>query len=295
MTNPEQKQIFHRILAVGADGKFAGLVIPELARRGANVRGLLRRPDHADQVRQNGASEIAIGDLNDPVSLQAALRGVDAVFYVAPAFLMGEAELGVRFVEIAKQSGVRRFVFSSVIHPILNALSNHQAKQPLEEAILSSNMEFTFLHPAVFFQNLTNVWPRVVESGVLAEPWSSETRFSRVDYRDVAKVAALALTEDLLVYGTFELCSDGRLNRHDVAALMSDALDWEIKAEKLDPTTLGNEGPLAAMKPMFEWYDHHSLNGNPLILRSILGHEPRTLKDFISELAANGPVELRKG
>jgi uncharacterized protein YbjT (DUF2867 family) len=186
---------------------------------------------------------------------------------------------------------VRRFVFSSVIHPVLSALSNHQAKQPVEEAILASNMEFTFLHPAVFFQNLTSAWPRVVESGVFAEPWSTETRFSRVDYRDVAEVAALALTEDPLVYGTFELCSDGHLNRHDVAAVMSDVLGRPIKAEKLDPKTLGNEGQSAAMRPMFEWYDHHALKGNPLILRAILGHEPRTLKNFVSELAANGAAK----
>ncbi len=32
-----------RILAVGAAGKAAGLVIPALARRGAQVRGLVRR------------------------------------------------------------------------------------------------------------------------------------------------------------------------------------------------------------------------------------------------------------
>ena len=275
-----------RILAIGADGKTAGLVIPELAKRGAQVRGLLRKPDKADQVRKKGAAEIAIGDLNDPASLQAALHGVDAVFYLAPAFMPDEAEVGVRFVEIARKAGVRRFVFSSVIHPSLSALSNHQAKQPVEEAVLSSNMEFTFLHPAVFFQNLTRSWPRVVESGVFAEPWSTETKFSRVDYRDVAIVAALALTGDQLLYGTFELCSEGHLNRHEVATIIGEVLGRSIKAEKLDPELLGNHGEVAAMKPMFEWYNRHSLNGNALILRTILGHEPRTLEEFISELAA---------
>ena len=284
----------HHVLAIGADGKTAGLVIPELAKRGAHIRGLLRKPDNVDQVQQSGAAEIAIGDLNDPASLKAAVRGVDAVFYLAPAFLPGEAELGVRFVQLAEKAGVRRFVFSSVIHPSLSALSNHQAKQPVEEAVLSSNMEFVFLHPAVFFQNLTSSWRRVVESGVFAEPWSAETKFSRVDYRDVAKVAALALTEDQLVYGTFELCSQGHLNRHEVAALMSEVLGRPIKAEKLDPNALGNEGEAAAMKPMFEWYNHHGLNGNALILRTILGHEPRTLKQFICELAGASATKSSK-
>ena len=118
--------------------------------------------------------------------------------------------------------------------------------------------------------------------------------FSRVDYRDVAKVAALALTEERLVYGTFELCSDGHLNRHEVAALMSDVLGREIKAERLDPKALGNEGQSQAMKPMFEWYDHHGLKGNPLTLATILGHEPRTLKDFISELADTFPIRTNR-
>jgi uncharacterized protein YbjT (DUF2867 family) len=258
------------ILATGADGKTAGLVIPELAKRGAHIRGLLRKPNNTDAVRQSGAAEIAIGDLNDTASLEAALQGMDSVFYLAPAFLVDEAELGVRFVELAEKAGVRRFVFSSVIHPSLSALSNHQAKQPVEEAILSSNMEFTFLHPAVFFQNLTGAWPHVLESGTFAEPWSNETKFSCVDYRDVAKVAALALTDDELLYGTFELCSEGYLNRREVAALMSEVLGRPIKAEKLDPNTLGKQGG-AAMKPMFEWYNHHGLKETPLSSVPFLG------------------------
>ncbi len=47
------------------------------------------------------------------------------------------------------REGVRRFVFSSVIHPVLSQLSNHAAKAPVEEAVLNSNLEYTFLHPTL--------------------------------------------------------------------------------------------------------------------------------------------------
>jgi uncharacterized protein YbjT (DUF2867 family) len=57
-------------------------------------------------------------------------------------------------------------------------------KAPVEEALLTAGMEYVFLHPTVFFQNFTQAWPQIVKSGVLVEPWSAETRFSRVDYRD---------------------------------------------------------------------------------------------------------------
>lgn len=279
-----------RILAVGAAGAFAGLVVPELARRGVTVRGLIRDPTAADRVRTNGAAEVAVGDLRDFASLEAALQGVEAVFYIAPAFIPNEVEIGKNVVEAARQAGVRRIVFSSVIDPILSALPNHAAKAPVEEAILASGMEYAFLHPTLFFQNFAGSWPAVVETGVYGEPWSAETRFTRVDYRDVAEVAAIALTEDRLVFGTFELCAEGNLNRHEVTALMSDVTGRKIEAvgPHLDNSGRdGGETQASPMQPMFDWYDTHGLLGNPLILRSILGREPRTLRAYFEELARN--------
>lgn len=142
------------ILAVGAAGAFAGLVVPELARRGAKVRGLVRDPSQEAAVRDNGAWEVAVGDLADRASLQSALQGVDRAFYIGPAFMKDGAAVGKGFVEAARAAGVRRIVFSGVIHPTLGALSNHRDTAPVEEAILESDLEYAFLHPALFFQNL---------------------------------------------------------------------------------------------------------------------------------------------
>ena len=278
------------VLAVGAAGKFAGLVVPALAKRGVKVRGLVKDATQGDEVLKHGATEIAIGDLRDRASLDAALRGVDGVFYIAPAFLPNEAQVGIDMVEAARQSGVRRFVFSSVIHPILSALQNHGAKAPVEEALLTSDMEYTFLHPSLFFQNLTSSWPKIVQTGVLAEPWSVDSRFSRVDYRDVAEAAAIALTESRLLYGTFELCAEGWLDRKDVAEILSEVLGRPIKAERVDPQkAAASAGPGApALEKMFDWYDKRGLMGSALNLRAILGREPRTLRSFFKELNAEG-------
>ena len=286
-----------KVLAVGASGKFAGLVLPELTRRGVEVRGLIRERKEASAVREHGASEIAVADLRDRASMDAALLGVDAIFYIAPAFMPHEAEVGRAVVEAATKAGVRRFVFSSVIHPVLGALSNHAAKAPVEEAILASGMEYTFLQPAMFLQNYAEGWPKVVETGVLAEPWSTQTRFSRVDFRDVAELAAVALTEDRLLYGTFELCSEKPRNRVEVAQIISDVLGREIKAEKLEVGSNGKaEDPQqAAMKPMLQWYDTHGLMGNSLTLEAALGRQPRTMKAYFEELASDQAVSTHGG
>jgi uncharacterized protein YbjT (DUF2867 family) len=184
-----------------------------------------------------------------------------------------------------------------VIHPVLTELENHAAKIPVEEALLGSDMEFVFLHPAMFFQNYAQGCPNVLKTGVLAEPWSIDTRFSRVDYHDVAEVAAITLTEDRLNFGTFELCAEGHLNRTDVAKLIGEVLERGITASKSevpknkDSARSGSEDPQnSAIRKMFRWYDSHGLLGNSLTLQAILGREPRTLRAFFEDLVA-GPGE----
>lgn len=275
------------VLAFGASGKFAGMVVPALKARGVSVRGFAMNDGDAAKASANGADEVAIGDLNDSASVHRALDGVQAVFYIAPAFLRHEVEVGKGVVASCVAAGVKRFVFSSVIHPVLSGLSNHANKAPIEEAVLDTNLEYTFLRPTLYFQNYSQSWPKLVSTDVLAEPWSSETRFSRVDFRDVAEAAAIALTEDRLLYGTFELCADGWLNRHDVAALIGEVLGRTINVGTVDPETLGvRAGP---MQPMFDHYNRIGLRGNPLTLRAILGREPRSLRAFFQELANQKP------
>jgi len=218
------------------------------------------------------------------------IGSTSTILAVGAAFLPDEAEIGKSMVDSAKRAGVRRFVFSSVIHPVLNALGNHAQKAPVEESLLASGKEYTFLHPTVFFQNFTATWPKIVETGVLAEPWSVDTRFSRVDYRDVAEAAAIALTEDRLLYGTVDLCAEGWLNGKDVAAIIGEVLGRPIKAERIDPKmAAAGAGPGApALEKMFDWYDKRGLMGSAVALRAILGREPRTLHTFFVELNAGG-------
>jgi len=93
------------ILAVGAGGNFAGMVIPALARRGAEVRGFVHDAADADTVRDQGASEIAVGDLGNAASVATALTGIDRVFYIAPVALPDGAETGKAFVAAAIDAG----------------------------------------------------------------------------------------------------------------------------------------------------------------------------------------------
>lgn len=280
------------VLVIGATGRFANMVVPALAKRGARVRALIRDPHKTSAVHQLGAAEVAIGDLRDRQSLVRALHGIDGVFHLGPAFVSDEAELGVTLVNAASNAGVQKFVFSSVIQPTNTALPNHTAKIPVESALFTSGMEYTILHPANFFQNIESTWGTVIVDGIFSEPFPTTSRVTRVDYRDVAEVAAIALVEDRLAYGTFELCAAEKLNREEIAALMSKALGRRIEAMAPSFETWANRARLPynqtqqrLLANVHAHYADHGTGGNDLVLRAILGRPPRSLGTYIEELA----------
>jgi uncharacterized protein YbjT (DUF2867 family) len=100
-------------------------------------------------ARRHGAQETVVADFMEPESLGKAAMGVDAVFHLNPAFAPREADMGVAMVRAAKTVGVARFVFSSVYHPSLLALSNHAAKLPVVAELYESGMIFTVLQPTM--------------------------------------------------------------------------------------------------------------------------------------------------
>jgi uncharacterized protein YbjT (DUF2867 family) len=281
-----------RVLMVGATGRHAHWVLRELTQRGVSVRALVRTRERADVARQNGATEVAFGDLTEPASLRDALAGMDGVFHIGPAHTAGEAEMGVAMVDAAHAAGVRKFVFSGVIHPSISALTNHAAaKLPVEEALYSSALDFTVLQPARFMQNFERSWNDIVEHDRLAQPYSLSAKMCSVDYRDVAEVAAMAMTGNELSYGTFELSAPGMQDSHQTAEIISDVLGRTITAVQIPLDQFASqlpEGPFRdGMTRMMAHYDKHGLpGGNPLVLRSILGREPRSLTDYFRELAS---------
>jgi uncharacterized protein YbjT (DUF2867 family) len=56
-------------------------------------------------VQKLGVTDIVVGELSDAAAVAKALEGIDAAFYIAPAALENEAEVGKQFASAAKQAG----------------------------------------------------------------------------------------------------------------------------------------------------------------------------------------------
>lgn len=109
-----------KILVTGATGKVGSRLAKRLAERGDRVRALVRDPARAAELSALSV-DLAVGDLLEPRSLGAAVRGVDAVVHCAAFFRGATAEeahavndLGTQeLARAARDASVKRFVFTS--------------------------------------------------------------------------------------------------------------------------------------------------------------------------------------
>lgn len=281
------------ILVIGAGGHFGRYVAPELIARGASVRAMVHH-DRAETIaRSTGVTDFVRGDLRDETDMRKALEGIWGVFYIPPKFLPDEGAVGVRLVNLAAEAGVERFVLSGVMYPFITDMCNHCEKLPVELALIKSGMTFTILHPTNLMQS-TGVffWDKVLETGEYIEPWAQDKKSGYVDYRDVAEVAAKALTEDGLQNGVFDLSAEGMISRDDIVAMMSEALGRTIttRTQPIEQWNEENMPPDSVLRDAFagidKFYSRYGFpGGNDLVLRAILGRAPRSMKSYIEELA----------
>jgi len=277
-----------KILVTGAGGKTGRSVINALRIRNVQVRAWVRTPDHASKFPPD--IESFWGDALDASLWPQALKDVDAVYHIAPNMFPYEFELGKLAIDAAKEAGIERFVFHSVLHPQTEAMPHHWWKLRVEEYLFTSGLMFTILQPTAYMQNLLSQWPVILDEGVLRQPYAPETRISLVDLGDVAEAAATVLLEPGHEGATYELVGTPPLSQYDVAAVLSKALARPVRAEAISRGTWArrmsglSEYARTTLLKMFEYYEKYGLVGNPHVLHWLLGRDPHSLGEWVEAL-----------
>ncbi len=113
-----------KVFVTGATGFVGSHVAKELAAQGAQMRILTRKTSNLANL-EGVTGETVVGDLLAPEGLRRAIRGCDAVMHVAadyrlwvrdPKAMYAANVEGTRaLLKIAREEGVRRFVYTSSV------------------------------------------------------------------------------------------------------------------------------------------------------------------------------------
>lgn len=280
-----------KTLVIGATGTVGSNVVRELLARKAQVRVLTRS---ADKTKSLTGVESVVGDLGEPGTLGPAFDGVDAVFMLNPVSKT-ETHEGLMGINGAWAAKVKRFVYMSVHHADRDPLIPHFAsKLPVEGALKASGIPYTILRPSNFYQN--DYWFReaMLQLGVYPQPLG-DAGVSRVDVRDIAETAAIALTTSGHEGRTYDLVGPrpwtgtataevwGQALGRKVAYAGDDLDAWEKASLQMLPAWMVYD-----FRIMFRTFQEKGLLGTPADverLTKLLGHAPRSFDDFARETA----------
>jgi uncharacterized protein YbjT (DUF2867 family) len=278
------------LLVTGATGRVGHVVIDLLVDAGVPVRALTHRSEAAATLPAN--VEVVTGDLTEPASLDAALRGVETVFLVwtaPPATVPAVVDL--------LATHTQRVVFLSAPHqtphPFFrqpNPMATLYAD--IERRIAATGLEWTFRRPGMFASNALNWWASAVRGdGVVRWPYgAAET--APVDDRDVAAVAAVALRDDGHTGGDYVLTGPELLSQAEQVRIIGDVMGRPIEFVELTPEEFRHETEGSWPPPVVDmllaaW---SATMGTPAYITStvadVLGSPPRTFREWVADHAS---------
>lgn len=202
----------------GATGQLGRLVIERLKETmpSGSIVALARSPG------EGAGLGVAVRQAyyDQPDSLAAALRGVGTLL------LISSNEIGRRTIQhrnvinAAKEAGVRRIVYTSLLHADSSPLSLAEEHRETELALAASSIPCTILRNGWYSENYTGLIPGALARGA----WlgcAGEGRISsaaRADYADAAVAVLTGAGHEGKVY---ELAGDDSWTLRDLAAEIS--------------------------------------------------------------------------
>lgn len=175
------------MLVTGATGNVGEQLVEDLLNKGAQVRVLIRDPKKA--ARLGHRVEMAIGDLDQPETLQPAMQDIEKLYFVTP-----DTKQVTNLLEAAKQAGVKHVVKQSTLEAD-RSLGPGRWHREQEELIKSMGFTWTFIRPTMFTSNTIEWWSATIKSQNAVYFPGGKGKVPPVDPRDVASVACAVLTQ----------------------------------------------------------------------------------------------------
>lgn len=184
-----------KILITGATGNVGYEVINGLYELKSDA--VLIAGAHRPEIAKNKLSEFPELqfihlDLADTSSYKDSLKGIDSVFLIRPPNLANMETEFEPFIRYLSEYGVKKIVFLSVQGAEkLKRIPHSQ----IERLILKYNMDWVFIRPSYFMQNLTStLYHEIKQDNTLYMP-SKDLKFTWVDVKDIGYAIAVIMND----------------------------------------------------------------------------------------------------
>ena len=283
------------ILIIGGRSKVGAALIGELLGRGQQVRALVRAGEAAGGLP--AAAGAVTGDLADEGSLVTAMEGVEKVFLLSsphPDAISWHRNA----IDAARRTQVQLLVRSSIFGADRESTAEFiSAHTTCDRYLEDSGLPHVIVRPNLFLQNIPeSTIPAIDESGTFYIN-AGDARISMADTRDVAAVAAVALTEPGHAGAAYDITGPEALSYADVAAKLTSAMGRRITYigapdEAVRQALLGvglNEWFANALVGLYQDYRRSGTDGYAAqvtgTIQRLTGRPARSLDDLLGEIA----------
>ena len=208
------------VTTAGKVGTEAALL---LSRRGVPVRVLSRHPEKTAALAEAGV-QIAVGDLEERASIDAAMADVTSVILVSPAVPAQE----LMVVASATRAGVGHIVKASSKASADSPIARRRGQTEIEAGLAASGIPHTLLRSNAYMQNTLMLAPAIAKTDGFGSS-AGAGLIGMVDARDVAAVAAeIAVSPGPHTGRTYHLTGPALISNDDVAVVLSKLLGRTI-------------------------------------------------------------------
>jgi uncharacterized protein YbjT (DUF2867 family) len=280
------------ILITGATGTIGSKLTRILSERGVSFRVMIRSARDAQKFDSLAGVEVVIGDFNDTATIAQALVGIDRAFLLTNSSEQAESQQ-LNFVTEAQRAGVTHIVklsqFAADLASPVRFLRYHAV---VEQAIQLSGMAFTFLRPNLFMQGLLGFRASITEQGKFFAA-VGDARVSAIDIRDIAAVAAAALTGSGHAGKIYTLTGPEALTHPEMADKLAIALGRSVTFIDVPPAAMRDAliqfgFPIWQADGLIEDYAHYSRNEASVVttdVQDVTGSAPRDFSTFSHDYA----------
>ncbi len=279
-----------QILITGATGNIGTEVIRSLTTLGTKNQIIagVRNISKSKQIFHDFQNlEYRDFDFENPQTFDKSLDNIDCIFLLRPPHISDVDKYFKPLIRKISEKGIRQIIFLSVQGAEKSKIIPHNK---IEKLIRVSGLDFIFLRPSYFMQNLTTTLLKDIQLKRKIILPAGKAKFNWIDIKNIGEVTSVLLDNfELHKNKEIELTGLENLDFYSVVDIMNSVAKEKIEFMNVNPLRFfrlkkqdGLNSNLIIVMTMLHFLPR--LQKDPVIsnnYETLTGYKPTTLKEFV--------------